>query len=84
MGYLACLGVLAVSALWAPIIVSHTNTADTVCPAKQVKVRYPVELADYHNGSPDMRDYRIAYCKPTGINWVAIREYERSLNNGTH
>jgi hypothetical protein len=42
---------------------------DTVCPVEQRKIRYPKHLADFHDGEGRMKHYRIASCKPTGIDW---------------
>lgn len=58
------------AAIWLPAITRKPpKVEDSFCPAKQVMIRYPAWLADYHDGPKGMEHYRIAYCKPTGRDW---------------
>jgi hypothetical protein len=68
--FLVILGLLVSAGLWLPLAMkSLPNTADMHCPPNSVMIRYPKEMADYHDGPKGMEHYRLAYCKPTGIDW---------------
>lgn len=54
---------IAVAVMWGGLVLRSTpNMADMQCPPKEVRVRYPKSMSDG-------KGYRIAYCKPTGIDW---------------
>ena len=60
---------LVTSVMWLGLVMSVRHVPDRVCPTGETRVRYPEHLADYHDGKGDMKHYRIASCKPTGIDW---------------
>lgn len=61
---------LVTAGVWLPLIYRTTPIVEDIqCPPHQVIVRYPKELADFHDGPKGKEHYRVAYCKPTGIDW---------------
>lgn len=68
--FIVVVGIVVNAILWGGLVYRKSpNVADMSCPATVVRIRYPAAMADYHDGEGRMQHYRIAYCKPTGIDW---------------